>query len=257
MKNLHLTLDTTLQGAAVALFEVDGAGFRRLALASRPETFGSAAALPELVRRVLEEAGVTLADLQHLYVSQGPGSFTGIKVGLAFAAGLVAGRRSSADLSPCGVPALDSLAWWHCLQCHRPVVWLVPATRTHGFAALAIPDQPPNAWLIELTEEITFRNENGQAAVGLPDQSQCLWVQALPWEGLTEWGGRTGISLLRPEESGLMDESAGDGLAGLTMAAMIRRALSGEAGAVIRMPEPRYRRLSTPEEKLQNNRAKK
>ena len=47
--------------------------------------------LPAVVNESLDKAGVTLHDLTHLAVSIGPGSFTGVRVGVAYAKGLAIG----------------------------------------------------------------------------------------------------------------------------------------------------------------------
>ena len=49
---------------------------------------GQDARLPGLVEALLEQADVTLADIDRFAVVTGPGSFTGIRVGVAFARGL-------------------------------------------------------------------------------------------------------------------------------------------------------------------------
>jgi tRNA threonylcarbamoyladenosine biosynthesis protein TsaB len=55
---------------------------------------------------VLQEAGLTLADVQLLAVSIGPGSFTGLRLGVATWKGLALAR----DLPLIAVPTLDALS---------------------------------------------------------------------------------------------------------------------------------------------------
>lgn len=62
-----------------------------------------------LAREAAAEAGVAFADLTRIGVTVGPGSFTGLRVGLAFAKGL-----ATALSIPCvGVNTLESLAFGH------------------------------------------------------------------------------------------------------------------------------------------------
>jgi tRNA threonylcarbamoyladenosine biosynthesis protein TsaB len=78
-----------------------------LAEATHREAHSHADILPTLVERVLTDAGCTIEDLDGLAVSIGPGSFTGLRIGLAFAKGVAfAGRL---PLVP--VPTLEALAW--------------------------------------------------------------------------------------------------------------------------------------------------
>ena len=44
--------------------------------------------LPDFVERLLASAGVTLAEIDRIAVVTGPGSFTGIRIGVAYARGL-------------------------------------------------------------------------------------------------------------------------------------------------------------------------
>lgn len=98
-----LALDTCLTACSAAL--LDG----ETVLAARSEAMprGHQERLAPLVQELMIEAGVGFPALTRIGVTVGPGSFTGLRVGLAFAKGL------SAALSiPCvGVGALEALAF--------------------------------------------------------------------------------------------------------------------------------------------------
>lgn len=97
-----LALDTSTWWASVAVV-ADGA----VLAAERERTHGShAIELLPLVERTLAAAGVALADVGAVAVTRGPGSFTGLRVGLSTAKGLAyaTGARLVA------VPTLEALA---------------------------------------------------------------------------------------------------------------------------------------------------
>ena len=97
-----LALDTTLEACQAAVL----AGGRLLASRSEPMRRGHQERLAPLVAEVMQEAGLKLAALDRVGVATGPGSFTGLRVGLAFAKGLALARGI-----PCvGVGALEALA---------------------------------------------------------------------------------------------------------------------------------------------------
>ena len=80
---LHLALDTGSPQVSVAL----GRGGQLLAERS-VEIDRSSGRLLEMIGEVLEEAGAKPADLNGVLALQGPGSFTGLRIGLATALGL-------------------------------------------------------------------------------------------------------------------------------------------------------------------------
>ena len=66
----------------------------------------SSEVLPVRVSRLLEDHGAAVGDLSALIVTLGPGSFTGVRVALAFCKGLVAGLA----IPLFGIPTPDVLA---------------------------------------------------------------------------------------------------------------------------------------------------
>lgn len=74
--------------------------------------------MPRLVR-LLEQQGVAPGDLTGLVVSRGPGSFTGLRIGLGVAKGIALARK----LPVVGIPTLDVVAQPHMNQ--RQPIWAV------------------------------------------------------------------------------------------------------------------------------------
>lgn len=86
---LVLGLDTALQRCSVAILS-DGAV---VASQSVGMERGHAEHLAPMAAAVLAEAGISVTDLDRVGVVVGPGGFTGVRVALAFARGLVIGTN--------------------------------------------------------------------------------------------------------------------------------------------------------------------
>lgn len=97
-----LAIDTALDACSVAIVR-DG---ETLASLSEPMNRGQAERLAPMVRDAAEGAGITFAQLDRIAVTTGPGSFTGVRVGLSFARALALSLNK-----PCiGVSTLEALA---------------------------------------------------------------------------------------------------------------------------------------------------
>jgi tRNA threonylcarbamoyladenosine biosynthesis protein TsaB len=81
-----LAIDTALEACAAAVLDTERKG--GLTSRSLPMMRGHAEALMPLIAAVMSEAGVEFAELDRIAVTVGPGSFTGLRVGVAAARGI-------------------------------------------------------------------------------------------------------------------------------------------------------------------------
>jgi tRNA threonylcarbamoyl adenosine modification protein YeaZ len=81
-----LAIDTALEACAAAVLDTERAAV--IAQESLSMQRGHAEALMPLVQRVLTRSRTAAADLDRIAVTVGPGSFTGLRVGIAAARGL-------------------------------------------------------------------------------------------------------------------------------------------------------------------------
>jgi tRNA threonylcarbamoyladenosine biosynthesis protein TsaB len=81
-----LAIDTALEACAAAV--LDTARGEVVARETKHMARGHAEALMPLVERVVERSGFGFSDLSRIAVTVGPGSFTGLRVGIAAARGL-------------------------------------------------------------------------------------------------------------------------------------------------------------------------
>ncbi|MBP5248299.1 MAG: tRNA (adenosine(37)-N6)-threonylcarbamoyltransferase complex dimerization subunit type 1 TsaB [Fibrobacter sp.] len=100
---LDLVLDTSRKGIALGIYDAG----KPLCEHFEPETRGEN--LGNTLDSVLERAKVSLDDIKRVMVTLGPGSFTGLRTGIAFCEGLCfSGKRSLYGIST--LKALRSLS---------------------------------------------------------------------------------------------------------------------------------------------------
>jgi tRNA threonylcarbamoyladenosine biosynthesis protein TsaB len=80
-----LAIDTALEACSAAVLDTSGGATASETLAMAR---GHAEALMPLIARVMHEAGIEFADLDRIAVTTGPGSFTGLRVGISAARGI-------------------------------------------------------------------------------------------------------------------------------------------------------------------------
>ena len=83
---LILAIDTALDACAAAV--LDTSAGKLIAQESQAMKRGHAEALMPLIARVMKASGVAFAALDRIAVTTGPGSFTGLRVGLSAARGI-------------------------------------------------------------------------------------------------------------------------------------------------------------------------
>jgi len=137
-----LVIDTALDACTAAVFE-DG---RSLAERSEPMARGHQERIGVLVRDVADQAG-GFGAIDRIGVTVGPGSFTGLRVGLSFAQGLGA----ALDRPVVGISTLQALAA-SAPNPAGPVAAVIDARRGQVYLQTFIdgaPDGEPAPWDIE------------------------------------------------------------------------------------------------------------
>ncbi len=232
-----LVVDSSLSGVSMAV--VRPGDEKPLALELHVENMGAVAQVADLAERVLTRAGMGIKDVQGVAVSTGPGSFTGIKVGLAFVYGL---QGAKPGLPVLGLSAVEAAAERYFAQQGAvvPMALFVPATRTHGFVAVRglVRDEPARLIDFSAAEAAGFVD-------ALPEDTRLGVFSRWPLcDSLIKEKGR---SLLELAPASVCQEA---------IYGMAKRAvLNWPSGFQTAAPAPRYLRLSTAEERLQEQAA--
>lgn len=136
---LILSLETATRAGSIAISR----GETLLAAQAGDASTSHSAHLLESVRNVLEASGVTLKDIDIFASSIGPGSFTGLRIGLA----TVKSFAATLGLSCVGVPTLYAIA--HAAGESERTLALLPAGRGEVFAQLLAVDGNGDVHLLD------------------------------------------------------------------------------------------------------------
>jgi tRNA threonylcarbamoyladenosine biosynthesis protein TsaB len=123
-----LAIDTALDACSAAVLDSD----RQAIMASETLTMqrGHAEALMPLIARVMDGAAVEFKELDRIAVTTGPGSFTGLRVGISAARGLAL----AADKPIIGLTTLAAFAAPHIAEDDTmPVVAAIDARHDHVY----------------------------------------------------------------------------------------------------------------------------
>ncbi|MEO8902764.1 MAG: tRNA (adenosine(37)-N6)-threonylcarbamoyltransferase complex dimerization subunit type 1 TsaB [Polyangiaceae bacterium] len=154
-----LAVETSSRRGSVALLE----GQRVIASLEHEQPNSHAERLLGMVEQLLTEAGWPKSSLDRLGVGVGPGSFTGLRVGIAFAEGLSVGL----DRPLIGVGSLWAMAFGALAERPGPCCALLDARREELFAAVyATPHQELCAPVALPIQDLpAFLEKNGAATL--------------------------------------------------------------------------------------------
>jgi tRNA threonylcarbamoyladenosine biosynthesis protein TsaB len=123
-----LAIDTALEACSAAVLDTERAGIA--AHESLPMVRGHAEVLIPLIARVLERARLTFSEIDRIAVTTGPGSFTGLRVGISAARGIaLATGKPAVGLSTLAAYAAPFIAADDTL----PVVAVIDARHDHVY----------------------------------------------------------------------------------------------------------------------------
>lgn len=187
-----LALDTCLDVCSVALIDSERGGV--LAAKHVPMSRGHAEALFPLIEGVFSEAGKASGDLTQIAVTVGPGTFTGIRIGLSAARGLAV----KSDLPVIGITSLEAIrlcAISPALAVH-PVAALIDARRGEVYGAIFGPSGEiqvqarifPATYLSNHLPDETLIVAGSGAALAMAQSSRFMAAESDELPDASVWG---------------------------------------------------------------------
>jgi tRNA threonylcarbamoyladenosine biosynthesis protein TsaB len=196
---LLLAIDTCGPSGSVALGRIPG---RDIEVLGQVELAGRtySATLISAIADLLQSAGATLADLDAIIVVNGPGSFTGVRVGVSAVKGLAEGRNLPViALSRLDVLSRKSKVPSAALDAHRGEIYL----RLERTAA------PPTEFLAG-SEELSAMNPPPLRVAVCDDSAAAVLASAWPGTQLVRTAPPLASDALRAGEARLIAGAAVD-----------------------------------------------
>ncbi len=179
-----LSVDTAHAACSACVF--DTRANRSLSLVSEPMQRGHAERLADMVQEAVVAAGISFADIERLAACSGPGTFTGVRIGLAFVRGLAlvlkvpaVGITTFAALAQSCRAGSDGRDIWVIQDARRGEVYL------EGFDGDGNPMHPASVLGVADAGEL-LRDASGLAVgsgtglVALPDAVAVSEVSSIP-----------------------------------------------------------------------------
>lgn len=130
-EELILSVETATRACSLALLQ----GSEILAAWNGDENFSASTSLLIEIQNILREAKIKTNDINLLAAAVGPGSFTGLRVGLA----TVKGLGAALQIPAIGIPTLEAIAYEN--KQHELICSILTAGRNEVFAQLFLPNQ--------------------------------------------------------------------------------------------------------------------
>jgi tRNA threonylcarbamoyladenosine biosynthesis protein TsaB len=162
-----LAIDTALEACSAAVLDTESAGtgvqgsLQESVHESLPMVRGHAEALVPMIARVIDRAQLTFSEIDRIAVTTGPGSFTGLRVGLSAARGIaLATGKPAVGLSTLAAYAAPLIA----VDDPTAVVAVIDARHDHVYLQVFAPGGRTlvSARLVHMREALRF------AATGAP-----------------------------------------------------------------------------------------
>ena len=165
-----LAIDTALGACSAAVLDTAYGGI--VASESVPMVRGHAEALMPLLARVMKESGMAFRDIDRVVVTTGPGSFTGLRVGISAARGI----GLASEMPVVGVSTLSAYAAPYLgADDTSPVIAAIDARHEHVYLQVFAPGGRTliTPRLAPLSEAVRAASDSSACIVGSPD---IAWV---------------------------------------------------------------------------------